>query len=448
MSTYLKKTLLVHNIGHHDLFLLLDDGNGGELLVKAKNVYTFSFSEIIFKLLSKTSTFIDASQKDLIKFTTPIPYAIPKRKVTKRLLAHSLSQLIDLKRYPNLYDLEKKQITILGFKLPLIVPIIDTFIEHSESADCLHVLLLSAGATESGSDQGRTTKFVAEIIKYWIHTYHSKIGCDIVHNSGDPFKYNGKFLKLNLIPRVEKYRYELSADSRKWAEHFTLYLSINTGTIPVMLSLIKAFADMKPVVYHISSAKMWPDHKAKKVEVEEYDAIRQSPKLTLEEVKELAHFDYMGSYITLAIDEMKKWKDEFLKTRPNRPTVETAEHDEHFFFRKGVQEVLAVLVVAPEGKKAYGIRGVNIEVSLPTGTLCAERNAVGSALVKYPDLKRQDIKAVAVLRANPEKSPRLGPCGACKEWLRKVDQVNPTFRVVTFADHDCDEIYIDRIEQV
>lgn len=36
---------------------------------------------------------------------------------------------------------------------------------------------------------------------------------------------------------------------------------------------------------------------------------------------------------------------------------------------------------------------------MPTGSLCAERNAIGCALVNDPSLKRSDIKAVAVLSA-------------------------------------------------
>ena len=28
----------------------------------------------------------------------------------------------------------------------------------------------------------------------------------------------------------------------------------------------------------------------------------------------------------------------------------------------------------------------------------------------------------------------LDPCGACMEWLKKIGEVNPDFKVVTFAD--------------
>jgi hypothetical protein len=38
-----------------------------------------------------------------------------------------------------------------------------------------------------------------------------------------------------------------------------------------------------------------------------------------------------------------------------------------------------------------------MEVSMPTGSLCAERNVIGTALADNPSLKRQDLKLIAVL---------------------------------------------------
>ena len=44
-------------------------------------------------------------------------------------------------------------------------------------------------------------------------------------------------------------------------------------------------------------------------------------------------------------------------------------------------------------------RGTNMEVSMPTGSLCAERNVIGSALAADLTLKRQDLKFIAVYSA-------------------------------------------------
>jgi cytidine deaminase len=39
----------------------------------------------------------------------------------------------------------------------------------------------------------------------------------------------------------------------------------------------------------------------------------------------------------------------------------------------------------------------------------------------------------------------LKPCGACHEWLKKIAEVNPSFSVVTFTDHQCEGVYIEQI---
>jgi cytidine deaminase len=162
---------------------------------------------------------------------------------------------------------------------------------------------------------------------------------------------------------------------------------------------------------------------------------------------------------------------------------------------------------------------VNLEVSMPTGSLCSERNAIGNALAANPGLTRKDMFGIAVLSLRPKdvgddksapflcrdvlthpgtapSSPEnakttlngngamsrnasfahvrdaaterrangtaesaavsaddlaglnpLRPCGACKEWLNKIAEVNPGFRVVMFSDVTCDEVYVKEVGQ-
>ena len=40
----------------------------------------------------------------------------------------------------------------------------------------------------------------------------------------------------------------------------------------------------------------------------------------------------------------------------------------------------------------------------------------------------------------------LDPCGACMEWLRKIAEVNPDFKVITFSDTTCDSAIITPID--
>ena len=36
----------------------------------------------------------------------------------------------------------------------------------------------------------------------------------------------------------------------------------------------------------------------------------------------------------------------------------------------------------------------------------------------------------------------IAPCGACNEWLKKIAEVNPEFKVVTFSDSECTKIFV------
>eukprot|EP00605_Chrysophyceae_sp_TOSAG23-4_P001026 GSChrysophyteH1.ASY1.ANO1.1127.1 assembled CDS len=74
----------------------------------------------------------------------------------------------------------------------------------------------------------------------------------------------------------------------------------------------------------------------------------------------------------------------------------------NFWLRKTKKPVLAVLLVQKSGSAPKIYRGTNMEVSMPTGSLCAERNVIGSALAADITLKRQDLKVIVVYSAHAE----------------------------------------------
>jgi len=57
-------------------------------------------------------------------------------------------------------------------------------------------------------------------------------------------------------------------------------------------------------------------------------------------------------------------------------------------------------MIKKPSKEPKMYRAMNMEVSMPTGSLCAERNAIGTALSQDPSLKREHFKMVAVLSLN------------------------------------------------
>lgn len=94
---------------------------------------------------------------------------------------------------------------------------------------------------------------------------------------------------------------------------------------------------------------------------------------------------------------------------------------------------------------------MNAEVSLPTGSLCAERCAISAAHANYPSMTLKQMRSIAVVDCssafeNGTVENPLPPCGACSEWLTKIAEVSDNFRVLTFTDHLFD-IVIERCLQ-
>ena len=137
-----------------------------------------------------------------------------------------------------------------------------------------------------------------------------------------------------------------------------------------------------------------------------------------------------GTPLAALVAAMARWKDDF-KT----------EHDDGgldpFWHRKSKKMVLAV-VALDTGDGLTFVRACNLEVSMPSGSLCAERNAIGTALSMYPRCSRADFKGVATLSLTEGEGNLnpLPPCGVCSEWLEKIVEVQPNFRVVTFSCQD------------
>jgi hypothetical protein len=99
-----------------------------------------------------------------------------------------------------------------------------------------------------------------------------------------------------------------------------------------------------------------------------------------------------SSSVQKVTEEMRTFRKFFLKSMSNR------DNDlRKFWLRKSKKPVLAVLLVNKPEQGLVMYRGTNMEVSMPTGSLCAERNVIGTALANDPGLRREDLMMVAVL---------------------------------------------------
>jgi cytidine deaminase len=54
-------------------------------------------------------------------------------------------------------------------------------------------------------------------------------------------------------------------------------------------------------------------------------------------------------------------------------------------------------------------------------------------------------KQAFVLQSLEDLNP-LKPCGACNEWLKKIAESNPDFKVLTFTDAQCNGVYVSPCE--
>lgn len=138
-----------------------------------------------------------------------------------------------------------------------------------------------------------------------------------------------------------------------------------------------------------------------------------------------------GDHIKQLVDRMKAYFFEYQHA-----------HRDRYWHRKSGHVVLAVLGIRHRGRLCF-VKGVNSEISLPSGSICAERAAISAALSEHLSLSRRDFFGIAVLslsNLNP-----IRPCGVCKEWIKKIEAGAPTFTVVTFTSISMEEVSSARL---
>jgi len=130
----------------------------------------------------------------------------------------------------------------------------------------------------------------------------------------------------------------------------------------------------------------------------------------------------------------------------------TSSNFDELYHRKSGQIILSVVqwrysTVEIKSDQYCYTNGINLEVSLPTGTICAERAAITRAHTDYPNNIVRYISAVAVLQLSTDMNgdrvgdnPKL-PCGVCQEWIKKLS-CPKNFRVIAYTDRDLSE-FID-----
>lgn len=430
------RALLIHNLGHHEVYVQLTKESAYR---KVRNIGQYSLGQALLERIDTTSATVPCAPGTL-RFDTPAPLHWSAKKLRGRL--------VDSKGN----EIEGGEDYVQRVAFPLIESAVQAvYKNHENTALELHVALVSSGpADDSGdSEKGGSTEHIGQLIKHYLATCHPDVQVYDVHrDTPEAFTFAESTALLRTLEDIvqDVRKPSVEAHTEDWQDFFQLYLSANTGTISDISTLLEGLRPHRPALVHIPAAHRWPFTKKEprtftvpSADILSNDALRQRPSHAAK--------DLTRDELVFAVDEMKKWKEHFIRHRPHRAAEDDNHREYIYWFRKGKKEVLAVVVTQDaDTKELHAHRGVNLEVSLPTGTLCAERNAIGSALATFPSLERRDVKAVAVLSLADDIGPRLGPCGACTEWLRKVAEVNPDFRVVTFKDYDCENVFVAPVE--
>lgn len=107
--------------------------------------------------------------------------------------------------------------------------------------------------------------------------------------------------------------------------------------------------------------------------------------------------------------------------------------------------------LAPDGAGLLtpGPSGTGLQTPAPAGMASPPRvrrlaayNKVGRDDLTTPSSYRRTF-AVDHADVNP-----LKPCGACTEWLKKISEVNPSLRIITFTDLSMQGMYVGSVGQM
>jgi len=282
------------------------------------------------------------------------------------------------------------------------------------------IILVSGVGTPrnfSHSKCGNSTEGCAELMEMFIKVLYPDVAVIRLHSEREIFQYeeNIFFSKKEFMPCIDAYR-DAHARGERYPDEYVengsdgvskssspKYASTNPfdpdwkQTFSVTLS----FADGAPARTHAIQTSLRP-YTPCTMHFYEPKTFWYEAKICDDDVVHLSFEDMetvpamevanTSSNVQMVVKEMKIFRQHFLKA------MNEGENDLHnFWLRKTKKPVLAVLLVNLPQKGLVVYRGMNMEVSMPTGSLCAERNVIGTALASNPGLLREHLKMVAVL---------------------------------------------------
>ncbi|KAG6577864.1 uncharacterized protein IUM83_16804 [Phytophthora cinnamomi] len=285
---------------------------------------------------------------------------------------------------------------LVALLLPKWTQVLKEF--QSEGSRQLVYLISGAGIPRNvqHSRSGNSTEITAQLIALFVHQYYPHMTAIQVHSGSNIFRFddNVQFMTRELRPLLEAHRETLvDRCGEAWKAHFHVTIAYADGP-PARLSALNASLRMyRPSYLHIWQLKtFWHQRMLSMADVDfhSFENIEASPLVAPSKADAMTQ---------MVVREMRIFRDQFLAAEGDGEVTS-------FWLRKSRKPVLAVLLIekpaAVVGERPTIVvqRGMNCEVSMPTGSLCAERNAIGSALASDPTLSRRALKMIAVLGLN------------------------------------------------
>ena len=316
----------------------------------------------------------------------------------------------------------------------------------SSSSSHHMVLYLVSGAgtpwDRSLSTAANSTKCTAQLLQHFLSHFYPAIQVHVVHSSADIFHYdsNVRFINTQLMPLLLSHRSYLSSlFADQWPTHLSLFSSLTDSPPARSSSLLSSLRPLRPSTLHMWQLKsFWCEYPAvtgrgeEDVEEVTFDKVEMTPPQRVDEMRE--------DDVPLLVGRMKVYKDEFLKQRDGSSSNEMSA----FWMRKSKKPVLSILMVHKPGQQRKYYRGLNMEVSMPTGSLCSERSAIASALSDDVTLLRRNLKMIAVLALPLEKKATVSPAeeeaerrkeDAMVEEIKLLESSSPLITANSTATH-------------
>ena len=414
--------LLVHHLGHHDLYLIAELGLERHVLA----ILGHRISSWTSRLLAQLAPLAPAQLAELLD----------AEAAELRLPTAMLLKLDDVREPSAAVErlfASKAPAQVVGIKVPLLPAALlawrgDVAPNHDGPATVL--LTCSPDVRETG----RSTADLANLVATLVPLFDPRAAAEVLAPpAGDPFDLvsMNHYLADQVAPAIERHMLAARSQADK-APALQLYVSPNTGTSAAIWALTNGLRRFRPKLIAIPKCRTRP----KLGSTMEATVLADS---WLDGAHPRPAAELADPAWRLAAKEMVQWREEFSE----RKRRSDSDLDD-FWLKKSGKPVLAVLVCRDDRGELQAHRGCNLEVSLPTGSLCAERNAISSALAARPNLRRDQMLCIAVLglgMSNP-----LEPCGVCREWLLKIAEQMPGFRVLTFADDAAGSVLVRAVE--